>query len=157
MRKMDLTDHFSWAEVVRSPTAKRLGISNLIPNEQVKKNVERVAETMESVRFLIGRPIKVNSWYRSPLLNATIGGSKTSAHMRGLAVDWEPVGMSLDQAFDIVLNSSIIFDQLIKEGTRDGADWIHLGLSEGPPRGEVLLASGERLGGTMHFRRVARG
>jgi hypothetical protein len=154
---MDLTEHFSWAEVIRSPTARRMGITNLIPNQVVERNVERMAGVMEEIRALVGRPIKVNSWYRSLLLNTAIGGSRTSAHMRGLAVDWEPVGMSLDQAFSIVMNSNIQFDQLIKEGTRDGADWIHLGLSEGPPRNQVLLATGEFLGGKMNFQRVARG
>ena len=151
-----LSANFSWAEVTRSPTATRLGIDNSLPSELVP-NVERTVALMEHIRLLIGGPIKVNSWYRCPALNVAVGGSKTSAHPKGLAVDWEPTTISLDTAFHLVAESSLAFDQLIHEGTRDGADWIHLGLSEGPLRRQVMLAAGDALGGTMHFTRLAAG
>ena len=110
---------------------------------------------MESVRHLLGDdPIRVTSWYRCKELNTAIGGSKTSAHMRGLAVDFKPsYKWTLYAAFDKLAQSDIPFDQLIEESTRDGARWIHIGFSEGTPRREVLRAEGARLGGPMSYRR----
>lgn len=151
-----LTRHFTWAEVTRSPTALRLGIDNTVPPALIP-NVLHTAEQMEEVRILLGRPITVNSWYRCPALNAAVGGSKTSAHMQALACDWEPVKMPLLHAFEMVADSAIPFDQLIHEGTRDGADWIHLGFRLGVPRLEVLRATGAVLGGKMALTRVAVG
>lgn len=152
----DLTEHFSWEEVSRSPTAMRKGIDNRIP-DPLKPNAERVARFMEDVRALLGHPIQVTSWYRSPELNKAVGGSKTSAHMKGLAMDFKVVGMDLRFAFDTIARSALVFDQLILERTRDGAYWIHLGLSHGFPRREVLTAKGGVLGGAMAFRRVSLG
>ena len=151
-----LTPYFSWAEVTRSETAKAKGIDNAVP-VALHDGIVRTAQFMECIRAHLGKPIKVNSWYRCPALNLAVGGSKSSAHMRGLAVDWEPVGMDLLVAFERVRTSSLPFDQLIIERTKDGAAWIHVGLSEGPPRREALQASGAALGGSMTFTRVALG
>lgn len=154
---MDLTEHFSWAEAARSATADAKGISNAIPLT-LRDNVARVAAVMEEVRALLGgMPLKVNSWYRCPTLNAAIGGSPKSAHMQGLAVDFEPTTMTNDKAFELVAKSAIDFDQLIHERTRGGADWIHLGLADHVSRRQVLAAAGETLGGPMTFHRVALG
>ena len=149
--------HFSWAEVTRSPTARRLKISNGIPPDLVPNAVYTAAQ-MEAVRSeLTGAPIRINSWYRSPALNAAVGGSKTSAHMKALACDFEPQGWALMDAFHQLSLSSIPFDQLIHEGTRDGADWIHIGFTVGTPRREVLRARGDVLGGVMNFTRISTG
>lgn len=154
----DLTAHFSWAEAARSQTADAKGIDNTIP-ELLRPNIVQVATTMEQVRALLGgHPLRVNSWYRCPELNKAIGGSPKSAHMKGLAIDFEaPDGMTNNKAFELIATSGIVFDQLIHERTRGGADWIHLGLSYGPPRQQVMVAAGDVLGGPMTFRRVALG
>lgn len=154
----DLTAHFSWAEAARSSTADAKGIDNAIP-PTLKANVQKTADLMESVRALLGgKPLRVNSWYRCPALNTAIGGSPRSRHMQGLAVDFEaPAGMTNDAAFKMIATSSLLFDQLIHERTRSGADWIHFGASEGPPRRQVLAASGDTLGGPMNFTRLALG
>lgn len=152
-----LTAHFTWAEVVRSPTARARGIDNTVP-EELWANIRRTAAMMEAIRSLLGgSPLKINSWYRCPILNTAVGGSPTSAHPKGLAVDWEPTTMLLGDAFDAVAASPIVFDQLIHEGTKDGADWIHTGLSVGPPRRQILTAAGDALGGPMRFTRLAAG
>lgn len=156
-----MSDHvsanFSWAEVIGSPTARARHIDNALPQELIP-NAHRVATGMEEVRLLLGGPIHVNSWYRCPELNAAIGGSKTSAHMKALAVDFRPTTIALLGAFELIAaTESIVFDQLIHERTADGADWIHFGLSTGVQRRQVLRASGQHLGGTMQFERVAAG
>jgi zinc D-Ala-D-Ala carboxypeptidase len=149
-----ITAHFSWAEASRSDTATKRGIDNEIP-AQLKANVIKTALYMEQVRAALGdQPLRVTSWYRSPLTNKAIGGSKTSAHMRGLAVDFKPpAGWTLFDAFEQIAKSDIPFDQLIEERTRDGARWIHIGFSEGRPRRDVLRAIGGVLGGVMAYRR----
>ena len=152
-----LSNHFSWEEAERSSTADAKGINNHIPAE-LKPNVQQVADAMELVRSLLGsHPLKINSWYRCSSLNSAIGGSSKSAHMKGLAVDFEPTTMSNDAAFKLIADSTIEFDQLIHERTKSGADWIHFGLNDKPARREVLTASGNTLGGPMQFTRIALG
>lgn len=153
----DLTAHFSWDEVTASPTAEARGIDNTLP-ANLRANVEQVAALMEQVRDLLGgHPLKVNSWYRSPILNAAIGGSPRSRHMDGLAVDFDVTVGTNDKAFATIAASAIQYDQLIHERTKSGADWIHFGSAITPPRRQVLAAAGDTLGGPMTFRRVALG
>ena len=151
---MTLSAHFSLAEAVRSATARSKGIDNTVPLGY-RYNIGRTAEMMEHVRALLGGDsINVTSWFRCPELNSAIGGSKTSRHPEGLAVDWKHSLQTLEDAFERVAVSFLPFDQLILEGTKDGAGWIHLGLASGKPRREVLLAAGDVLGGQMTFHHV---
>ncbi len=132
---MKLSDHFSLAEFTFSQTAARRGIDNT-PDDAVRANLARLAQTMEQVRDVLGgRPIHISSGYRGPGLNAAIGGSKTSAHMKGLACDFvcPAFGSPLAVAQEIA-GSVVEFDQLIYEGT-----WVHLGLSDAPRR-QLLTA-----------------
>lgn len=153
-----ISEHFSWEEVTRSPTAVQKGIDNSLP-EELRENALRLAERMEAVRSVLGVPIHVNSWYRSPALNAAIGGSKTSAHMLALAQDFRAPKLRLSVAFELIAKSDIAFDQLIHESTRDGADWIHFGLAPAGKleRHDVMRAGGVALGGPMQFSRIAVG
>jgi zinc D-Ala-D-Ala carboxypeptidase len=151
---MNVSEHFSWGEVQYSTTAKARGIDNTVP-ESLHTNVLNTAARMEKVRAMLGNaPLRVTSWFRCPILNKSIGGSKTSAHMQGLAVDFKPTNMSLDEAFNIIRKSDLDFDQLILERTKDGAAWVHIGFTRGKPRREVLRAWGQLLGGPMKYARV---
>ena len=151
---MMLSAHFNLSEVTRSATASAKGIDNAVPLGY-RYNIGRTAEMMEHVRALLGGdPIKVTSWFRCKTLNDAISGSKTSRHMEALAVDWKHGRVDLKTAFDLVAASTIPFDQLILEGTKDGAGWIHLGLSTSEPRRQVLRAEGDTLGGSMTFHHV---
>jgi zinc D-Ala-D-Ala carboxypeptidase len=152
-----ITPHFSWDEVIHSPTAVAKGIDNTIPLDLVE-NVQKTAEQMELVRRELGGPVKVNSWYRCPALNAAVGGSKTSQHMLGSAVDFKPTTVQIKVAFEMIARSTIPFDQLIHERTKSGANWVHIGFSFlRTPRRQVLRASGDTLGGPMVFTRVNEG
>jgi zinc D-Ala-D-Ala carboxypeptidase len=128
-----LTDHFTLEEFMVSETAARQGINNR-PEGQNLVNVERTAELMEKVRTLLGsKPILISSGYRSPQLNAAVGGSSTSAHMSGLAVDFTCPGFGDPISICHALSphmAELGIDQLIHEF---GA-WVHLGLSAGAPR-----------------------
>jgi zinc D-Ala-D-Ala carboxypeptidase len=136
MPKM-LTKHFSLEELTLSETAARKGIDNT-PGPTELRNLKRLAQTLEKLRSALGnKPIVVTSGYRSPALNAAIGGSKNSRHMLGLAVDFISPGFgTVLQTARTVVGCGVEFDQTIYEY----GDWLHFGLSPNgqTPRGEVL-------------------
>jgi hypothetical protein len=70
--------------------------------EVFRVSIIRTAELMEQVRAVIGCPVSVTSGYRGPTLNARIGGSEKSQHMRGEACDFVPVGVALPVAFALL-------------------------------------------------------
>lgn len=129
-----LSKHFTLEEFTFSQTAVRKNIDNT-PTPEALDNLFRTANLMEQVRELLGKPIHISSGYRGPQLNKAIGGSKTSAHMQGLACDFVCHGFGTPLAITKEIASSVIgFDQLIYEGT-----WVHIGLAENPRR-EILTA-----------------
>ena len=134
-----ISEHFSLSEVTFSETAIRNSIDNNPPDE-ILPNIQRMANFMEQVRFVLnGRPINITSWYRSPEVNSIIGGSKSSAHMKGLACDFvcPSLGDPLRVAQEIA-QSNLDFDQCILEGAK-GGKWVHIGLNEGNRR-QLLTA-----------------
>ena len=84
---MQLTEHFTLDEFTRSTTASRLKIDNRVPDE-LMANVKLTTIKLELVRKALGKPIIITSGYRCPALNARVGGVSTSAHTKGLAVDF---------------------------------------------------------------------
>ena len=132
---MQLSPHFSLAELTDSQTAVRRCIDNT-PAAAVVSNLARVAAVLERVRALVGGPITVSSGYRSPKLNKAVGGSASSAHVLGLAVDITAPSVAPKQLARAVRDAGIEFDQLIYEGT-----WVHIGLSADAPRNQVLTAT----------------
>jgi zinc D-Ala-D-Ala carboxypeptidase len=135
-----VSEHFSIAELTRSELAARKGIDNP-PTPEICANLEQLAtQLLEPTRTLLGVPMHVNSGYRSFALNVAVGGSKTSAHMRGQACDFFPIGMSLEEAFDRIRHSEIPFDQVIIECNT----WIHIGAAQPGyfPRRQALRAKG---------------
>ena len=123
-----ISKHVSYKEGVYSTTATRRGIDN-VPNDEQLSNMELIAEKIfEPLRKYVGGPIKINSFFRCPELNKAIGGSKTSQHCKGLAID-------IDDTFGVVANSDMYnyiknnldFDQLIWEfGDDDNPNWVHV-------------------------------
>ena len=142
-----LTPHFTLEEFTASQTASRMGISNM-PTGQEYENIKRCAETMEAVRTLLGnKPILISSGYRSPQVNAAVGGSSTSAHMSGLACDFICPGFGTPKEICQMLQpymGQLKIDQLIYEY----GDWVHLGLSTGDARCMALTidSNGTRTG-----------
>lgn len=131
---MQLSPHFTLAELTDSPAATRLGINN-VPPPAVAGNLARIAATLEHIRALVGGPITVSSGYRSPALNKAVGGAASSAHVQGLAADIAAPGMTARALALLIREGGVVLDQLIYEGT-----WVHVGLSAGAPRKQVLTA-----------------
>ncbi len=132
---MNLSPNFSLDELTASQTATRQGIDNT-PSPAVRANLVRVANMLEQVRALVDAPIRVSSGYRSPALNQAIGGASNSAHVLGLAADITAAGISPKQLAIAIRDAGLDFDQVIWEGT-----WVHLGLSVGKARKQVLTAT----------------
>ena len=84
---MQLTEHFTLEEFTRSTTGARAKINNSVP-AQLMPNIKLTANKMECVRKVLGFPIIITSGYRCPALNTQVGGSPTSTHTKGLAVDF---------------------------------------------------------------------
>ena len=128
--------------MTKSDYALRHGLDNTPPSDVLPRLTALCENVLERIRAYVtnGKPIIVNSGYRSAIVNAGIGGSPTSQHMRGEAADIDIPGMSHKQAIIAIMNhGSIPFDQMIHEGGDDG--WIHISLNLTHNRREVLTAT----------------
>ena len=143
-----ISKHISYKEAVFSPTATRFGIKN-IPSDYELSNMQIIANNIfEPLREWVGGAIKINSFFRSKELNKKIGGSKTSQHMEGRAMDIDDVyGYKTNaEMFDFIKNN-LDFDQLIWEfGVDTNPDWLHVSyISPDSNRNRILKA--ERING----------
>jgi len=130
-----VSENFSLEELVASQIAARRRIDNR-PPQPVVENLRRLAGLLEQIRKVVGKPITISSGYRSPALNAAVGGAGNSAHMQGLAADITVGGLAPKALAKAIIAAGITFDQLIYEGT-----WVHVGLAAGAPRNQVLTAT----------------
>jgi len=142
---MQLSEHLSLAEVTRSETAKRKGVSNM-PTEAHITNFKLLAENVfEPIRNHFGKPIHISSGYRSAALNKAIGGAAGSQHCQGEAIDIDmdghAGGVTNKMVFDYI-KENLNFDQLIWEfGTDANPDWVHVSYeSTGKQRKQILKA-----------------
>jgi hypothetical protein len=140
---MQLSENLSLAEVIRSETAKRKGVSNMPTPEHIE-NFKKLAENIfQPIRKHFGKPIHISSGYRSDALNKAIGGSKTSQHCKGEAIDIDMDGTAITNAqiFNYI-KDNLNFDQLIWEfGTASNPDWVHVSYnSTGKQRKQILKA-----------------
>ena len=142
---MKLSEHLDLSEVTRSDMAKRKGISNM-PTPEHLENFKKLAQNIfEPIRKHFGVPIHISSGYRSKALNTAIGGSLTSQHCSGEAIDIDmdgsANGVTNKMVFDYI-KANLNFDQLIWEfGTKDAPDWVHVSFeTSGKQRKQILRA-----------------
>lgn len=135
----DISAHITYREATHSETAESLGIKN-IPSKAEFQSMQLVAQTVfEPVRSYIRKPIKVTSFYRSLALNKAIGGSKSSQHVLGQAIDMvHTEGFTNLEIFQLIRHRGI-FDQLIWEfGTDYEPAWVHVSYRPTGNRKQVL-------------------
>ena len=138
---MQLSKHLCLAEVTRSETAKRNGVSNM-PTPEHLENFKLLAEKVfEPIREHFGVPIHISSGYRSKELNKAIGGSSSSEHCEGRAIDIDmdgsASGVTNKQVFDFI-KENLNFNQLINEFDYS---WVHVSYNpNGKQRKQVLRA-----------------
>lgn len=147
-----MSQHFTLGELTKSQWAKRNGVSNLPATAVEFRALKRVCDAiLEPVRAHFGKPVHVSSGYRSPRVNAGIGGSSSSQHMKGQAVDFEIPGVA---NYDVAvwIRDNLNYDQLILEFHTPGqpnSGWIHVGYSGVPHKNEELTAV--RRGGKVRY------
>jgi hypothetical protein len=123
-----ISKNISYKESIHSQTAKRKGIENT-PNEEQLASMFTIAEMIfQPLRAWVGGPIKINSFFRSPELNRAIGGSKSSQHCKGQAMDLDDVyGHKTNAEMYMYIKENLDFDQLIWEfGDDKNPNWVHV-------------------------------
>lgn len=142
-----ISEHISYQEATKSRTAIKNGIDNT-PDEETLKRMKTVAEKVfEPVRDHLCVPIGISSFYRSAELNKKIGGSTTSSHVKGEAIDLDADMLGLTTNKDIFdyIKDHLEFDQLIWEyGTDKEPNWVHVSYREENNRNQILKAYKEK-------------
>jgi zinc D-Ala-D-Ala carboxypeptidase len=130
-----LSEHFSLSEMIESQEGARRGLDNT-PSAAVIDNLLRVCGVLESIRAATDRPVRVSSGYRSPAINAAVGGAAKSMHVEGLAADINVPGMTPKELATLIAGLKLPLDQIILEYD----SWVHIGLTKrtDAPRHELL-------------------
>ena len=138
-----ISEHVSYDEATYSTTAMKRGIDNTPGDEELASMTCVALRVFEPLREYFGVPIGITSFYRSKALNLAVGGSRTSSHIRGEAMDLDGDlyrSVTNRELFNYI-KDNLEFDQLIWEfGTDDEPAWVHVSYSSLNNRGEVLRA-----------------
>jgi len=135
-----LSKHIAYGEAVYSGYAIRKGIDNR-PTDAQMVNIKALCEVLDKIRDYYGKPIRINSLFRCPEVNAGVGGSDTSEHRalgKSAACDFTISGVSVNKVFNDIRNGlvGVAFNQLIQEF----GSWVHLSYSLEHNKGQQLIA-----------------
>jgi hypothetical protein len=132
---MNLTEHFTLEELTHTDHRE----FDNIPNDAELENIKRLAEFLEQLKTVLGgKPIMVNSAFRSKQVNDAVGSKDTSQHRIGCAADIRVPSMTPDQVVRAVIASDLDFDQVIREFDR----WTHISIpneAARSPRKQALI------------------
>lgn len=135
---MNLSEHFTIEELTASETAARNNWDNT-PNATELANLVRLAAFLEEVKTVVGgKPVMINSAFRSKLVNDAVGSKDSSQHRIGCAADIRVPNMTPDEVVKAVIASGIKYDQIIREFDR----WTHISITNNPedkPRQQALI------------------
>src|SRR5512140_840303 len=119
---MRLTQNFTLQDLTGSDTAREQGLDNTPPPEAIG-NLRQLAEGLEQIQDLLAAPLDISSAYRSPALNAAVGGAASSHHLHGWAADIACPGFGQPLEVALAIGASpIAFDTVILEFGR----WVHV-------------------------------
>ena len=146
--KERISTHVSYEEATKSQTAIYKGIDNT-PNDEELANMKYIAENIfEKVRGKFNCPIAISSFFRCTKLNKAIGGSSSSQHCKGEAMDLDAdvFGITTNKRIFDFIRKNLEFDQLIWEfGTDNNPDWVHVSLKKnGYNKKQILQAVKEK-------------
>jgi len=149
---MNLSKNFTLTELIKSQAATRKNIEEqFTPSQTVVENLVKLCENiLQPLRDHISKPIRVTSGYRCKRLNKAIGGSVTSQHCEGKAVDIEVDGFTNEELFNFIVNLNLPFDQIILEFPPNG--WVHVSYDDKRNRREKLLAT--KNGGKTIYKKI---
>jgi zinc D-Ala-D-Ala carboxypeptidase len=135
---VNLSEHFTLEELTNSETADRNGWDNT-PNATELSNLVRLAAFLEEVKTVLGgKPVMINSAFRSKLVNDGVGSKDSSQHRVGCAADIRVPNMTPDEVVKAVIAAGIGYDQIIREFDR----WTHISIPNNPedkPRQQALI------------------
>ena len=131
----NISEHITYKEATHSDKAVKLGLKNEPDQDQLLAMATVAKMCFEPVRKWYGKPIKINSFFRSPEVNKAVNGSPTSDHMKGRSIDIDAGNREENLKLFLWMKSNLIYDQLIWEN--DGA-WIHVSFRTGSNRNQVL-------------------
>jgi len=132
---MNLSEHFTLEELTHTDHRE---LDNT-PNDAEKNNLNRLASFLEEVKTVLGgKPIMVNSAFRSKAVYDAVGSKDTSQHRVGCAADLRVPSMTPDEVVKAIIASGIGYDQVIREFDR----WTHVSVPNEPsgtPRRQALI------------------
>jgi hypothetical protein len=132
---MNLSEHFTLEEL----TATSHREFDNTPNATEIANLTRLAAMLEQVKTLLGgKPVMINSGFRSKAVNDSVGSRDTSQHRIGAAADIRVPGMTPDEVVKAIMASDIGYDQIIREFN----SWTHISVPDmpsRPPRKQALI------------------
>jgi hypothetical protein len=124
---MNLTPHFTLEELTHTDHRQ----FDNEPNEAELENIKRLAAFLEEVKTALGgRPIMVNSAFRSKQVNDAVGSKDTSQHRIGCAADIRVPGVTPDEVVKTIIAAGLPYDQVIREFDR----WTHISIPNEPTR-----------------------
>lgn len=132
---MNLSEHFTLDELTHTDHRE----FDNVPNESELANLTRLAAFLETVKSAVGgKPIIVNSAFRSKQVNDAVGSSDRSQHRLGCAADIRVPQMSPDEVVKAIIAANLPYDQVIREFDR----WTHVSIpntADAKPRGQKLI------------------
>ena len=130
-----ISEHISYLEATNSNTANRKGITNK-PTPEILHTMRNTADRcFEPLRAWYGKPIRVSSFYRCTLLNTVLGGSKTSQHPKGEAIDMTVGTQEGNKKLFDWCKANLEYDQLINEYDYS---WVHISIKKEDNRNQIL-------------------
>lgn len=140
---MNLTKNFSLHEMTKSETALRRGVPNTPGSAEIAALTTLAQKVLQPIRDHFARAVKVNSGYRSPDVNALVGGSRTSDHCKGMAADIEIPGVP-NYNLALWIRDNLEYTQLILEFYTPGipdSGWVHVSYDPANLKQQVLTAA----------------
>lgn len=135
-----LSEHLSLEEFTHSDTANARGIDNSLPDSLLETAKFTAENLFEPIRALLGCAININSGYRCEALNVAVRGVPTSQHRKAEALDMKP-NMNIQEAFQKIVDSDLVWDQIILEHDKAGHIWIHASIkADGVNRQQVIAS-----------------
>ena len=129
---MNLSEHFTFEELTITDHRE----FDNTPNVEETENLTRLAEFLERIKIVLdGKPIMVNSAFRSKQVNDAVGSKDSSQHRIGCAADIRVPGMTPDEVVRAVIASGIGYDQIIREFDR----WTHISVSDKPRKQALII------------------
>ena len=140
--EMNLSKNYSLNEMCRSNTARVKGLPN-VPNAEQVKNLQQLCENvLQPLRDHLGKPVAINSGFRSQAVNMAVGGANNSQHMKGEAADIKCKDYPYAKEIYTWIMDNLKFDQVILE-PKGKAVWVHVSFrTNGRNRQQALQIKG---------------